>query len=345
VVLPAHKALGLFIWVPAGCVACGAASHSRGVIALHGAWQHGIMPLMVGDRRNKSALVHGHVVNYVEAGEGPVLLLIHGIALDWKSWRAVVEPLAERHTVLAVDLPGHGASGAGSGDYSPGGMAAVLRDLLAMRGHERATVIGHSLGGGVAMQFTYQFPDVVERLVLVSSGGLGRELSARLRSGALPGAGPYLAMTNTLGLVGRRAMGPSAGARGRQAIHQAEMARAYASLADPSRRRAFLATLRFAVGVGGQRVSAIERLYLAQVLPVLIVWGRLDPIIPVGHAEVAHRGIPGSRLEVFEGVRHFPQLEEPDRFVAVLDDFLANTQPADFDREDWVARIKASQPQ
>ncbi|MGA8745040.1 MAG: alpha/beta fold hydrolase [Solirubrobacterales bacterium] len=302
----------------------------------------GIMPLMVGDGRSKSALVHGHAVNYLEAGEGPVLLLIHGIALDWKSWRAVVEPLAERHTVLAVDLPGHGASGAGSGDYSPGGMAAVLRDLLAMRGHERATVIGHSLGGGVAMQFTYQFPDVVERLVLVSSGGLGREVSARLRSGALPGAGPYLAMTNTLGLGGSRAMRPSAGARGKRATHQAEMARAYASLADPRRRRAFLATLRFAVGLGGQRVSATERLYLAQILPVLIIWGRLDPIIPVSHAEVAHRGIPGSRLAIFEEVRHFPQLEEPDRFVAVLDDFLTETQPAAFDREDWVARIKAS---
>lgn len=300
---------------------------------------------MEGDRRSSSALIHGHAVNYVEAGRGPVLLLIHGIAGDWKSWRAVIEPLAKRHTVLAVDLPGHGASGAGNGDYSPGGMAAVLRDLLTMRGHERATVIGHSLGGGVAMQFTYQFPEVVERLVLVSSGGLGREVSARLKSGALPGAGPYLVMTNALGLRGSRAGGPGAAARGKRETHQAEMARAYASLADRRRRRAFLATLRFVVGLGGQRVSATERLYLAQVLPVLIVWGRHDPIIPVSHAEAAHRGVPGSRLEIFEEVRHFPQLEEPGRFVTVLEDFLAETQPTDFDRADWAARIMAPEQQ
>jgi pimeloyl-ACP methyl ester carboxylesterase len=298
------------------------------------------MQRMADDGRSRSALVHGHEVNYLETGQGPVLLLIHGIAGDWRSWRAVVEPLAERYTVLAVDLPGHGASGAGSGDFSPGGMAAVLRDLLTIRGHQRATVIGHSLGGGVAMQFIYQFPEVSERLVLVSSGGLGRELSAGLRSGALPGAGPYLVMTNALGLGGW-ARGPRAGASGQRAAHEAEMARSYASLADRRRRRAFLATLRFAVGVGGQRVSATERLYLAQALPVLIIWGRLDPIIPVSHAEVAHRGIPGSRLAVFEEVRHFPQLEEPARFVAVLGDFLAQTPPAEFDRGDWAARISA----
>jgi len=300
---------------------------------------------MAGDGKSRSALVHGHVVNYVEVGRGPVLLLIHGIAGDWKSWRAVIEPLAERHTVLAVDLPGHGASEGGSGDYSPGGMAAVLRDLLTMRGHERATVIGHSLGGGVAMQFTYQFPEMAERLVLVSSGGLGRGVSARLRAGALRGAGPFLAITNALGQRGSRARGPRAAARGKRAAHQAEMARAYASLADRRRRRAFLATLRFAVGLGGQRVSATERLYLAQALPVLILWGRRDPIVPVAHAEVAHRGVPGSRLEIFEEVRHFPQLEEPDRFVAVLEDFLAETQPAGFDRADWAARIKAPEQQ
>jgi pimeloyl-ACP methyl ester carboxylesterase len=183
---------------------------------------------------------------------------------------------------------------------------------------------------------------VVERLVLVSSGGLGREVSARLKSGALPGAGPYLAMTNALAVRGKRT---KSGGAGKRAAHQAEMARAYASLADRRRRRAFLASLRIVVGLGGQRVSATERLYLAQVLPVLIVWGRHDPIIPVSHAEVAHQGIPGSRLEVFEEVRHFPQLEEPGRFLAVLEDFLAETQPAGFDRADWAARIMAPEQQ
>ena len=143
----------------------------------------------------KQLKLHGRMVTYAQEGSGPVLLLIHGMAGTYENWREVIEPLARDHTVIAPDLPGHGASEPGGGDYSLGSLAAGLRDLLIALGHERATLVGHSLGGGIAMQFAYQFPEITERLVLVSSGGLGPEVSPVLRAAALPGADMFIAAT------------------------------------------------------------------------------------------------------------------------------------------------------
>jgi pimeloyl-ACP methyl ester carboxylesterase len=288
----------------------------------------------------KTIALHGRTVSYREAGEGPALLLVHGMAGTSEGWDAVIGPLARRHTVIAPDFPGHGDSEPGGGDYSLGGLASGLRDLLAVLGHDRATLVGHSLGGGVAMQFTYQFPEIVERLVLVSSGGLGPEVSPVLRAAALPGADLFIAATASIGGRVGSAVGRGLGAVGlRPSADVAEVARGYASLADAGRRRAFLSTLSSVVGTDGQRVAATDRLYLAAELPLLIVWGSRDPIIPARHAEQAHEALPGSRLEVFDGVGHLPQLEQPTRFVEVLEDFIASTEPADFDREEWRARF------
>jgi len=290
----------------------------------------------------KSATLHGRAVTYAEAGEGPVLLLIHGLGGSYTNWEEVIPPLARSHTVIAPDLPGHGSSAAGGGDYSVGALAASVRDLLATLGHERATLVGHSLGGGVAMQFAYQFPEMVERLVLVSSGGLGPEVSLILRAASLPGADPFIAATADLG----RRVGPPVG-RALSAIglrpnaDLAEVLRGYGSLVDRERRAAFLGTVRGVIGTGGQRVAAIDRLYLAEAMPVLIVWGALDRIIPAHHGEDAHRHIPGSRLEIFEGAGHLPQVEAPLRFVTVLEEFLAETEPASLERADWNALLRA----
>ena len=290
----------------------------------------------------KVATVHGRSVSYIEAGEGPVLLLVHGIAGTCENWGEVIEPLAHHHTVIAPDFPGHGASEAGSGDYSIGALASGLRDLLLALGYERATVVGHSLGGGVAMQLAYQFPEMIERLVLVSSGGLGPEVSPVLRAAALPGADLFISVTAGAGQKVGSVVGRGLAAIGlRPSADVAEIARSYASLEDPGRRAAFLDTLRAVVGTRGQRVHAGDRLYLAEAVPVLIVWGARDSIIPVRHGEDAVRAIPGSRLEVFEDVGHLPQLEAPGRFLAVLERFLRETEPAKFDREEWQARIRA----
>ena len=291
----------------------------------------------------KSELLHGRSFTYAEAGEGPVLLLVHGLGGSYENWAEVIEPLARTHTVIAPDLPGHGTS-AGAGDYSLGALASSLRDLLFSLGKDRATIVGHSLGGGVAMQFAYQFPEMVERLVLVSSGGLGPEVSFVLRAASLPGADPFIAVTAD---VGRR-VGPLVGhalsAIGlRPNADVAEVLRGYGTLVDPERRTAFLATVRAVIGVGGQRVAATDRLYLAEAVPVLIVWGAADRIIPASHGEDAHSHIPGSRLEVFEDVGHLPQIEAPLRFVLTLEKFLAETEPASIGREDWSALLQAGE--
>jgi pimeloyl-ACP methyl ester carboxylesterase len=292
----------------------------------------------------RTATLHGRQVSYLATGDGPVLLLIHGIGGTFENWQAVIEPLARRHTVVAPDLPGHGASAPAAGDYSLGAFASGLRDLLIALGHERATLVGHSLGGGIAMQLAYQFPELAERLVLVSSGGLGPEVSLVLRAAALPGADLFIAATARTGSTAGAAVRRGLGVVGlRPSADVAEVARGYASLRDRERRAAFLATLRAVISSRGQRVDASDRLYLAAGVPVLIVWGERDPIIPVRHGQRAHEAIPGSRLEIFNRVGHLPQLEAPARFVAVLERFLAETEPARFDIEQWRARI--TQPQ
>ena len=210
----------------------------------------------------------------------------------FENWEAVIEPLAHSHTVIAPDLPGHGRSEPGGGDYSLGALATVLRDLLLALGHDRATLVGHSLGGGIAMQFAHQFPEIVERLVLVSSGGLGPEVSFVLRAAALPGADLFIAATAGPGSRVGSALSRGLAVVGlRPNADVAEVARGYASLSDPERRQAFLATLRSVVGTRGQRVDAEDRLYLAESLSVLIIWGERDPIIPASHGRRAHEAM------------------------------------------------------
>lgn len=291
--------------------------------------------------RGRALTLHGHSISYVEEGSGPVLLLIHGMAGSLETWRSVIDPLARNATVVAPDLPGHGASSPGGGDYSLGSLAAGLRDLLVTLGHERATLVGHSLGGGIAMQFSYQFPEMTERLVLVSSGGLGLEVSPVLRAASLPGANLFLSLTAEATRVASGLAGRLLGVAGRPSSPGVdELVRSYASLADADRRSAFLATVRSVVGINGQTVHAGDRLYLARDLPVQLIWGAEDPIIPVSHAQAAHELLPDSRLEVFPGVRHFPHVEAPDRFVTALEEFCASTEPVVFDAEHWRARMR-----
>ncbi len=288
----------------------------------------------------KTAILHGRAVTYSELGAGPVLLLIHGMGGSYENWHAVIEPLAHRHTIVAPDLPGHGASEPGAGDYSLAAFAVGLRDLLQSLGHDRATLVGHSLGGGIAMQLAFQYPELAERLVLVSSGGLGPEVSPLLRAAALPGADLFIAATAKPGRWAGSVLTRGLGAIGLQPTADVtEVARGYASLADADRRAAFLATLRSVINPGGQRIDARDRLYMAAGVPVLIMWGSHDPIIPVRHGERAHGAIPGSRLEIFDGVGHLPQLEAPGRFVAVLERFCDETEPAQFDADEWRARL------
>lgn len=274
--------------------------------------------------------LHGHSVAYRQAGSGPVVVLVHGITSSSATWERVIGDLARRFTVIAPDLAGHGESDKPKGDYSLGAHASTVRDLLLALGHERASFVGHSLGGGIVLQLSYQFPERCERLVLVDSGGLGREVSLLLRAATLPGSElvlPFLAATRLL----------DAGARvgdllGRLGLHVPtdleEIARGHSTLRDGEARAAFVHTLRSVVEPGGQRVDASNRLYLAQQIPFLLIWGERDSIIPVSHGRAAHEQLPGSRLEVFERSGHFPQLDESERFLEVLVDFIDSTEAA-----------------
>jgi len=274
--------------------------------------------------------IHGQRVTYRAAGRGPVLLLIHGMAGSATTWMPVMPALSEHFTVVAPDLLGHGRSDKSAGDYSLGAFASSLRDLLVALGHERATVVGQSLGGGVAMQLAYQYPERCERLVLVGSGGLGREVNRLLRLLSLPGSDTVLRLACAKPL--RAAVGSVAGRASRMGARRApvvaELWRSYASLAERDARAAFLRTLRAVVDPRGQAVSAASRLHLAAELPTLILWGDADRIIPVEHAYAAHASIPGSQLVVFEGVGHYVHCEAPERFVEVLTRFVESTRPA-----------------
>src|SRR4051812_14111435 len=276
-------------------------------------------------------------------GSRPVLLLVHGIGQDSTTWSTVLGDLARDHTVIAPDLLGHGASAKPRADYSVGAYACGLRDLLTVLGIDRVTVVGHSLGGGVAMQFAYQFPERCERLVLVSSGGAGREVHPLLRLASVPGAElvmPFATASPVRRLA--RLLSDVVGMVGGELTQDLEfMLASYDRLARATSRRAFLRTLRSVVDARGQVVTGLDRCYLAAGVPTLLVWGARDGVTPFAHAARAHEAMPGSQLEVFAEAGHFPHHSDPARFLAVLRAFLASTEPAEYDRERWRQQLLA----
>jgi pimeloyl-ACP methyl ester carboxylesterase len=290
--------------------------------------------------------LHGRRVIYRVTGSGPPIVLIHGMLNSSSHWQSVALNLASDYTVIAPDLIGHGDSAAPRGDYSLGAHAASIRDLLAAVGIDRATIVGHSLGGGVAMQFFYQFPQRVERLVLISSGGLGHEVSPVLRTAALPGMSALLSLTinprllSALAETGRRLR-----QRGvRAGVHMQAVARALSPLENADARGAFLHTLRAVIDVHGQRVSATDRLYLLESLPTMIVWGERDNTIPLIHGRNAHQAIPHSRFRTLPQAAHFPHLEDPDGLSEVLREFIQATQPGAIEDGDWGAILARRSP-
>lgn len=274
----------------------------------------------------RSAVLHGQELSFVDSGEGPVVLFVHGILGSQRQWTHLVDVMDDDHRVVAPDLFGHGESAKPMGDYSLSAHAATLRDLLDHLGIERVTLVGHSLGGGIAMQFFYLFPDRVERLVLVASGGLGREVSLLLRSATLPGAAQVLSVVASTPVLSRvEALGRGASRIGwRPGADVAEIWRGFRSLEDGESRRAFLATTRAVIDIGGQSISADSHLDGELPVPALVVWGTKDRMIPAQHAADAKDAVPGCRVELFEGAGHFPHLEDPDRFARLVRDFVAD---------------------
>lgn len=275
--------------------------------------------------------LHGDRVAFLDEGQGEVVLLLHGMAGSSATWRSVIGPLSRKYRVIAPDLIGHGQSDKPRSDYSLGAFAVFLRDLLDELGVTSATIVGHSLGGGVAMQFTYQHPDYCQRLILISSGGLGQEVGWALRLLSAPGAEfilPIIAPSPVL--AGGEKVRSWLAKFGIQTPRGDEIWSAYSSFADKQTRHSFLRTLRSVVDYRGQSVSALNRLGVKADTPTMAIWGDQDAIIPVEHAFAAHEARPGTRLEVLTGVGHFPQVEKPTEVVDLIDDFIARDSiPAD----------------
>jgi len=280
--------------------------------------------------------IHGYRRAFRIAGSGPVILLIHGIGDNSTTWTTVQAKLAQRFTVIAVDLLGHGQSDKPRADYSIAAYANGMRDLLSVLDIERATVIGHSLGGGVAMQFTYQFPQLVERLVLVGAGGVTKDVNVALRLASLPMGSEALALLRLpLVLPALQIFGRAAGlVLGSTAVGRdlPDVLRILADLPEPMASSAFTRTLRAVVDWRGQSVTMLDRCYLTQSVPVQIVWGAEDVVVPVSHAQMAHAAMPGSRLEIFEHSGHFPFHDDPDRFVEVIERFIDTTEASEYDQ-------------
>ena len=289
--------------------------------------------------------IHGHRRAFVQVGNGPAVLLLHGLGCDHTTWTPVIDALAKRYTVIAPDLLGHGQSAKPRADYSVGGYANGVRDLLTVLGIDKVTVVGHSFGGGVAMQFAYQFPERTERMMLVSSGGLGAEVTPFIRAITTPG---YHQLLGLLTLPGVRHVGVASlralSSTGWKATRDLdEVADIYDTFKDPHARAAIRHVVRAVVDWKGQIVTMADRAYLTEAMPMAVVWGRDDQVIPVRHAANAAALAPKARIEVIPDAGHFPHKDHPERFARILDDFVRTTRPAAYSRAKWRGLLRAGQ--
>jgi pimeloyl-ACP methyl ester carboxylesterase len=287
--------------------------------------------------RVQHVTIHGHRRAYVVAGSGPALLLLHGLGCDHTTWAPVIDSLARRYTVIAPDLLGHGESDKPRADYSVGGYANGMRDLLTVLGIDRVSVVGHSFGGGVAMQFAYQFPERTERLILVGSGGLGPEVTPAIRAITTPGFHQAMGLLTLPGVrhVGTAGMRALAATGVRAARDLTELADIYDSFKDPRTRAAIRHVVRAVVDWRGQIVTMSDRAYLTEAMPMCVVWGRNDQVIPVRHAGNAAALAPSARVEIIPNAGHFPHKDHPQRFVKIVNDFIRSTEPAVYERDHW----------
>lgn len=289
----------------------------------------------------KYVVVHGYRRAYRMKGSGPVLLLLHGMACDSTTWSSVFDELSEHFTVLAPDLLGHGESDKPNGDYSLGAYANAMRDLITVLGIDRVTVVGHSFGGGIAMQFAYQFPERTERIVLVSPGGLGPEVSPFIRALTLPGAGLVLRALTA------RPWRPAVASTLRSLSHLPlmavrdfdEVAAIYEGLSDPAQALAIRRLTRTVLDWRGQFVSMRDRAYLTQLMPVMLIWGHDDLVLPVDHSQNLPT-TPTSRIHIFDRSGHFPHKDQPETFIRLVRDFCAETEPAPYHRGKWRALLR-----
>src|SRR3954471_14471506 len=286
--------------------------------------------------------IHGHERAFVKVGEGPTLLLLHGLGCDHTTWAPVIQKLSRHYTVIAPDLLGHGASAKPRADYSVGGYANGMRDLLTVLGIDKVTVVGHSFGGGVAMQFAYQFPERTERMILVAPGGLGPEVSPAIRAVTLPGFHQAMGLMTLPGVrhLTQTTMRALAASGVPMVRDLDEVADIIGSFRDPQARAAIRHVVSAVVDWRGQIVTMVDRAYLTEAMPMCVIWGSDDSVIPVGHAAIAAELAPGATVEVIRGAGHFPHKDHPQRFVRILDGFVRHHPAATYHRGRWRRVLK-----
>lgn len=270
------------------------------------------------------AQLHGAQMAYRRwSGEGDPVVLVHGVGDSMRTWGELPVALASAgRAVIAVDLLGHGQSDRGNGDLSLGGQANALRDLFDHLQVTRAHMVGHSLGGGVCLQFAYQYSERVSSMTLIDSGGLGREVNTSLRAATLPGSRFVIHAITSPGVTDKlRAL-----ARGldRAGLPQTGLTEhivdTLSNLHEPERMAGFVDTLRTVIGLDGQRISALGHQVLIDPRRTLIVWGVRDVILPVTHGEHLHELLPGSSLLLVPAAGHSPHLDNPEMVArAILD--------------------------
>lgn len=278
--------------------------------------------------------LHGHRRAFVKAGSGPALLLMHGLACDHTTWDRVIEQLAEHYTVIAPDLLGHGLSDKPRADYTLGGYANGMRDLLTVLGVERATVVGHSFGGGIAMQFGYQFPERTERIILVAPGGLGPEVTVAIKLVQAFGWEQVMRVLTRPGIRHAGVAGLRALSRldNRHTRDLGELAAIFDSWKDPRTRFAIRHLVRAVIDWKGQIVTMTDRAYLTETMPMSVIWGRDDQILPSKHALTAGALASQADVRIFEDSGHFPHKDHPEEFVEVVHEFMQTTAPSTYSR-------------
>jgi pimeloyl-ACP methyl ester carboxylesterase len=291
---------------------------------------------------DREVTVHGNVVGYRAGGSGPAMVLLHGIASNARTWDPVIEELARDHAIVAPDLSGHSRLEQVVGDFSIGGYASLVRDFLMSLGMARVTLVGHSLGGGIALQLLHMAPELVARLVLVDSGGLGTGLGAPLRAASLPGAPLFIraATSSPTQAAARMAQRMIDRAGVRLSTDMREGMRGFSTLHDPAARQAFVDTARASTGLRGQQVSAVNKLYLMAGVPLLTIWGEHDTLIPIRHAHAAAKLLPHMQLAVIAGAGHFPHVDDPAQFTELIRGFEQRTQASTLTLEELQLRLQ-----
>ncbi|MBI2941684.1 MAG: alpha/beta fold hydrolase [Chloroflexi bacterium] len=259
-------------------------------------------------------------VRYWREGNGPPVLFVHGLGASVESWEPNVGVLAARFTACAVDLPGFGRSARGSLPFTLPGAVRFLCDFLDALGLERVHVAGNSMGGLLALKLALDCSARVDRLALLATAGVGREVTLALRLASLPLVDRLFSAGISIG----QAEGAVRGVFADSSMLAPSFIRRWAELiAQPTAVSAFREAVVHGVNLLGQRRGIIQRHRLPEIAaPTLILWGDRDPVIPVAHAHIAARHIPNARLVILPGCGHCPQLERPEEVNRLLEQFL-----------------------